>query len=145
MKISRRSLDGARWMDEHFRTSPCDKNIPVLSALLDVWNINFLGYKSRALLPYSQGLAKLPAHTQQVEMESNGKSVNLHGRPVKFDTGEVVFGEPGTNGQHSFYQLIHQGTQVVPCDFIALNANTCRVRNVRAWSAARRDGSTERE
>lgn len=111
-------LKGAHWMDQHFLNEPFEKNIPVLSALIDIWNINFLGYKTRALLPYSQGLAKLPAHTQQVEMESNGKSVDINGKPIKFDTGEVVFGEPGTNGQHSFYQLIHQGTQVVPCDFI---------------------------
>ena len=111
-------LEGAHWMDEHFRKEPFEKNIPVISALLDIWNINFLGMKSRALLPYSQLLGKLPAHTQQVEMESNGKSVDLSGNKLSFDTGEVVFGEPGTNGQHSFYQLIHQGTQIIPCDFI---------------------------
>ncbi|MFC1511115.1 glucose-6-phosphate isomerase [Candidatus Margulisiibacteriota bacterium] len=111
-------LEGAHWLDEHFRTAPFKQNIPVLSALIDIWNINFLGYKTRALLPYSQGLAKLPAHTQQVEMESNGKSVTMDGKVIKGDTGEVVFGEPGTNGQHSFYQLLHQGTQIIPCDFI---------------------------
>jgi len=111
-------LEGAHWMDNHFRYEKTEKNIPILSALIDIWNINFLGLKTRALLPYSQGLARLPAHTQQVEMESNGKSVDREGRPVNFDTGEVVFGEPGTNGQHSFYQLIHQGTQIIPCDFI---------------------------
>jgi glucose-6-phosphate isomerase len=111
-------LEGAHWMDKHFQSEPFEKNIPVLSALLDIWNINFMGYKTRALLPYSQGLAKLPAHTQQVEMESNGKSIDINGKPVKLDTGEIVFGEPGTNGQHSFYQLIHQGTQIIPCDFI---------------------------
>ncbi|MFA5097388.1 MAG: glucose-6-phosphate isomerase [Candidatus Margulisiibacteriota bacterium] len=114
----RKVLEGARWMDEHFRKEPFEKNIPVVCALLDIWNINFLGLKSRALLPYSQLLGKLPAHTQQVEMESNGKSVDIEGKELGFDTGEVVFGEPGTNGQHSFYQLIHQGTQVIPCDFI---------------------------
>jgi glucose-6-phosphate isomerase len=86
--------------------------------LLDIWNINFMGYKTRALLPYFQSLGKLPAHTQQVEMESNGKLVDIEGKPVKYDTGEVIFGEPGTNGQHSFYQLLHQGTQIIPCDFI---------------------------
>lgn len=111
-------LRGAHWMDQHFLNAPLEKNIPVISGLLDIWNINFLGYKTRALLPYCQALSKLPAHTQQVEMESNGKRVDLSGKPVEFDTGEVVFGEPGTNGQHSFYQLIHQGTQVIPCDFI---------------------------
>ncbi len=117
-KNFKKILEGASWMDQHFLNEPFDKNIPVISALLDIWNINFLGYKTRALLPYSQGLAKLPAHTQQVEMESNGKSVDIEGRPIKFMTGEVVFGEPGTNGQHSFYQLIHQGRQIIPCDFI---------------------------
>jgi len=111
-------LKGANWLDDHFLHAPFDENIPVLAALLDIWNINFMGCKTRALLPYSQGLGKLPAHTQQVEMESNGKLVDLEGQPVTFDTGEVVFGEPGTNGQHSFYQLIHQGTQMIPCDFI---------------------------
>ncbi len=111
-------LEGAHWMDEHFRTAPFEQNIPVLCALIDIWNINFLGLKTRALLPYSQGLSKLPAHTQQIEMESNGKSVDLNGKPIDFDTGEVVFGEPGTNGQHSFYQLLHQGTQIIPADFI---------------------------
>ncbi|HTY13210.1 MAG TPA: glucose-6-phosphate isomerase [Candidatus Omnitrophota bacterium] len=117
-KNFKKILEGARWMDEHFLNEPFEKNVPVLCALLDIWNINFLGHRVRALLPYSQGLGKLPAHTQQVEMESNGKSVDISGKPLKFDTGEVVFGEPGTNGQHSFYQLIHQGTQVIPCDFI---------------------------
>ncbi len=113
-----RILDGARWLDTHFLHAPFEENIPVLGALFDIWNINFLGYKTRALLPYFQSLGKLPAHTQQVEMESNGKLVNIEGKPLSFETGEVVFGEPGTNGQHSFYQLIHQGTQIIPCDFI---------------------------
>jgi len=111
-------LDGAKWLDDHFHNTPFEQNIPVLSGLLDVWNINYLGFTTRALLPYSQGLAKLPAHTQQVEMESNGKLVDIIGKPIKLDTGEVVFGEPGTNGQHSFYQLLHQGTQIIPADFI---------------------------
>ncbi|MFA6418712.1 MAG: glucose-6-phosphate isomerase [Candidatus Margulisiibacteriota bacterium] len=111
-------LEGAYWLDNHCRHTPIEKNIPILSALLDIWNINFLGFKTRALLPYAQGLAKLAAHTQQVEMESNGKSVDLEGNKLEFETGEIVFGEPGTNGQHLFYQLLHQGTQIVPCDFI---------------------------
>ena len=111
-------LEGAHWMDNHYRTEPFTRNIPVISALIDVLNTNFYGYTTRALLPYSQLLSKLALHTQQVEMESNGKSVDIYGRPVEFSTGEVVFGEPGTNGQHSFYQLIHQGTQIIPCDFI---------------------------
>lgn len=114
-----RILEGSHWMDEHFRTTPFDHNIPVLCGLLDIWNINCLGYHARALLPYAQGLSRLAAYTQQGEMESNGKSVDIQGQPVAWDTGEVVFGEPGTNGQHSFYQLIHQGTQIIPSDFIA--------------------------
>ncbi|MBM3212220.1 glucose-6-phosphate isomerase, partial [Candidatus Poribacteria bacterium] len=111
-------LQGANFMDEHFRTKEFHENIPVLSGLIDIWNINFWGMKTRALLPYSQALSKLPAHTQQVEMESNGKYIDIYENPVNYDTGEVIFGEAGTNGQHSFYQLIHQGTQIIPCDFI---------------------------
>ncbi|MFA6549653.1 MAG: glucose-6-phosphate isomerase, partial [Candidatus Margulisiibacteriota bacterium] len=111
-------LEGAHWMDEHFRTTPFEKNIPVIAALIDIWNINFLGLKVRAILPYCQALSRYPAHAQQVEMESNGKLVDINGNPVDFATGEVIFGEPGTNGQHSFYQLLHQGTLVVPADFI---------------------------
>jgi glucose-6-phosphate isomerase len=112
-------LKGANWMDEHFRNAPLNQNIPVISALIDIWNINFLGIRVRALLPYCQALLKLAPHTQQVEMESNGKRVDLFGRAVNFFTGEVVFGEPGTNGQHSFYQLIHQGMRVA-ADFIGV-------------------------
>jgi len=111
-------LEGANWLDEHFLNQPLESNIPVIAGLIDIWNINFMGYNTRAILPYSQAWHRYPAHCQQVEMESNGKSVDMDGKPVKFDTGEVVFGEPGTNGQHSFYQLLHQGTQVIPCDFI---------------------------
>ncbi|MBU0686587.1 MAG: glucose-6-phosphate isomerase [Candidatus Margulisbacteria bacterium] len=112
-------LEGACWMDQHFRHTPFSRNIPVLSALIDIWNINFLGIRTRALLPYSQALDKLPAHTQQVEMESNGKGTDLWGRVVRYFTGEVVFGQAGTNGQHSFYQLIHQGMKVA-ADFIGV-------------------------
>lgn len=111
-------LEGAHWMDVHFRTAPYRSNIPVLSALIDIWNINFLGLRTRAILPYAQSYAKYAPHCQQTEMESNGKSVLIDGTPVDFETGEVVFGEPGTNGQHSFYQLIHQGTTPIPADFI---------------------------
>lgn len=114
----KRILEGANWLDQHFLNEPLESNIPVIAALIDIWNINFLGFKTRAILPYSQAWSRYAAHCQQVEMESNGKSVDIDGKPVKFDTGEVVFGEPGTNGQHSFYQLIHQGTTPVPCDFI---------------------------
>ena len=110
-------LKGARCVDKHVLTTPLEKNIPVLLGLLGVWNSTFLGHKTRALLPYAQALLRFPAHIQQVDMESNGKQVTSSGEKLPFDAGEIDFGEPGTNGQHSFYQLIHQGT-VVPCDFV---------------------------
>jgi glucose-6-phosphate isomerase len=112
-------LGGFHEMDEHFRTAPFDRNLPVLMGLLTVWYVNFLGAKTVAVLPYEQYLKRFPAYLQQLTMESNGKSVRLDGSPVGCDTGPVYWGEPGTNGQHSFYQLIHQGTHLVPCDFIA--------------------------
>jgi glucose-6-phosphate isomerase len=112
-------LDGFRRMDEHFRTAPFEKNLPVLMGLLSVWNTNFLGAETVAVLPYENYLKRFPAYLQQLTMESNGKSVTLDGRRVNYQTGPVYFGEPGTNGQHSFYQLIHQGTRLIPCDFIA--------------------------
>ncbi|MBU1099943.1 MAG: glucose-6-phosphate isomerase [Bacteroidetes bacterium] len=111
-------LKGAFWMDQHFQNQPFEKNIPVLAGLIDLWNINFMGYKTRAIVPYSQAWHKYAAHCQQTEMESNGKSVDLSGRSVEFDTGEVIFGEPGTNSQHSYFQLLHQGSSIVPIDFI---------------------------
>eukprot|EP00592_Proboscia_alata_P003834 CAMPEP_0194370168 /NCGR_PEP_ID=MMETSP0174-20130528/18465_1 /TAXON_ID=216777 /ORGANISM="Proboscia alata, Strain PI-D3" /LENGTH=577 /DNA_ID=CAMNT_0039147471 /DNA_START=179 /DNA_END=1912 /DNA_ORIENTATION=+ len=110
-------LNGAHDIDEHFFTAPLRENIPVILGLLGVWNSTFMGYATRALLPYSQALKRLPAHIQQVDMESNGKRVAIDGTPVPFQTGEINFGEPGTNGQHSFYQLMHQG-RVVPADFV---------------------------
>lgn len=110
-------LRGARSVDRHFRNAPLRENIPVLMGLMGVWNMSFLGYKSRAMHPYTEALNKLPAHIQQVDMESNGKRVSRHGTPLDFDVGEVDFGEPGTLGQHSFFQLLHMG-QVVPCTFI---------------------------
>ena len=112
-------LDGFRAMDEHFRAAPFERNIPVLHALLTIWNTNFLGASTIAVLPYDQYLRRFPAYLQQLTMESNGKSVTHGGERVRYVTGPIVWGEPGTNGQHSFYQLIHQGTQLVPCDFIA--------------------------
>jgi glucose-6-phosphate isomerase len=114
-----RFLDGAYAMDCHFRTAPLDRNMPVLMGLLGVWAVNFWGCSALAVLPYDQYLARFPAYLQQLDMESNGKSIDRDGQPVTCDTGPVVFGEPGTNGQHAFYQLIHQGTRVIPCDFIA--------------------------
>lgn len=110
-------LAGARAMDKHFLSAAPEKNLPVILGLLGVWNSTFLGHPSRALLPYSQALLKLAPHIQQVDMESNGKRVGLDGKELSFAAGEVNFGEPGTNGQHSFYQLIHQG-RTIPCDFI---------------------------
>ena len=118
-EVMARFLAGAHAMDAHFLDAPPLANLPVLLGLLGVWNSSFLGCGSRALLPYAQALLRFPAHIQQVDMESNGKRVTLEGEAVPFATGEVNFGEPGTNGQHSFYQLLHQG-QVVPCDFIGL-------------------------
>nr|P29333.1 RecName: Full=Glucose-6-phosphate isomerase, cytosolic 2A; Short=GPI; AltName: Full=PGI3; Short=PGI; AltName: Full=Phosphoglucose isomerase; AltName: Full=Phosphohexose isomerase; Short=PHI [Clarkia lewisii]CAA45616.1 glucose-6-phosphate isomerase [Clarkia lewisii]CAA61565.1 glucose-6-phosphate isomerase [Clarkia lewisii] len=112
-------LQGAHNIDQHFSSAPFEKNIPVLLGLLSVWNVSFLGYPARAILPYSQALEKLAPHIQQVSMESNGKGVSIDGLPLPFESGEIDFGEPGTNGQHSFYQLIHQG-RVIPCDFIGV-------------------------
>jgi glucose-6-phosphate isomerase len=111
-------LSGFHAMDEHFRSAPLAQNLPVLLGLLSLWNNDFLGFSTLAVLPYEQYLKRFPAYLQQLAMESNGKHVTLDGEPMKADTSPVVWGEPGTNGQHSFYQLIHQGTRIVPCDFI---------------------------
>ncbi|GAN81912.1 glucose-6-phosphate isomerase [Acidocella aminolytica] len=110
-------LAGAREMDEHFRTAPLEQNLPVLLALVGVWHRDGLGYPARAILPYDQRLSRFAAYLQQLDMESNGKRVTREGEPVAHATGPLVFGEPGTNGQHAFYQLIHQGTDVIPCEF----------------------------
>ncbi len=112
-------LAGFRQMDEHFRTAPFARNLPVLLGLLGVWYTDFFGAQTVAVLPYEQYLKRFPAYLQQLTMESNGKHVTLTGQPVGVDTGPIYWGEPGTNGQHSFYQLIHQGTRLIPCDFIA--------------------------
>lgn len=112
-------LDGGYAIDEHFRQTPLEQNIPVIMALLGIWNNNFWGAASQAILPYDQYLHRFPAYLQQLEMESNGKQVTKGGDLVDYPTGAILWGEPGTNGQHAFYQLIHQGTQLVPCDFIA--------------------------
>jgi glucose-6-phosphate isomerase len=111
-------LRGFHAMDEHFRTTPFAENLPVLMGLLAVWYRNFFGTQTVAVLPYEQYLKRFPAYLQQLTMESNGKHVRLDGETVDYDTGAVYWGEPGTNGQHSFYQLIHQGTSIIPCDFI---------------------------
>src|SRR5438552_4139880 len=112
----RAMLDGFRQMDEHFLTAPFERNLPVLMGLLGVWYNDFFGAQTVAVLPYAQHLKRFPAYLQQLTMESNGKHVTLDGDPVVGDTGPVYWGEPGTNGQHSFYQLIHQGTRLIPCD-----------------------------
>jgi glucose-6-phosphate isomerase len=115
----RSMLTGFRQMDEHFRTAPFNANLPVLMGLLSLWYNDFFGAQTVAVLPYEQYLKRFPAYLQQLTMESNGKHVTLEGAPVDHDTGPIYWGEPGTNGQHSFYQLIHQGTRLIPCDFIA--------------------------
>ncbi|NYI10293.1 glucose-6-phosphate isomerase [Nocardioides marinus] len=115
-------LAGMHAVDEHFRTTPLESNVPALMGLINVWYVDLLGARTHAVLPYAQLLHRFPAYLQQLTMESNGKSVRWDGSPVTAGTGEVFWGEPGTNGQHAFYQLLHQGTQVVPCDFIAFAA-----------------------
>jgi glucose-6-phosphate isomerase len=115
----RAMLDGFHQMDEHFRTAPFERNLPVLMGLLSIWNIDFLEAHTMAVLPYEQYLKRFPAYLQQLTMESNGKRVTLDGKRVDYPTSPIYWGEPGTNGQHSFYQLIHQGTRLIPCDFIA--------------------------
>jgi len=117
----RAMLDGFHQLDEHFRTTPFEANLPVLMGLLAVWYNDFFGAQTVAVLPYEQYLKRFPAYLQQLTMESNGKHVTVEGREVAHDTGPIYWGEPGTNGQHSFYQLIHQGTRLIPCDFIAFS------------------------
>ncbi|HUV10210.1 MAG TPA: glucose-6-phosphate isomerase, partial [Acidimicrobiia bacterium] len=113
-------LAGFHLVDEHFRSAPLEENLPVLLGLLGIWYANFFGAETLAVLPYSHYLGHLTPYLQQLSMESNGKSVDRWGRPVTTSTGEIVWGQPGTNGQHAFYQLIHQGTRLIPCDVIGL-------------------------
>jgi len=117
----REMLAGFHEMDEHFRTTPFERNLPVLMGLLAVWYNDFFGAQTVGVMPYEQYLKRFPAYLQQLTMESNGKHVTLEGKPVAHDTGPIYWGEPGTNGQHSFYQLIHQGTRLIPLDFIAFS------------------------
>ena len=146
-------LAGFREMDEHFRTAPLESNMPVVMGLLSVWYSDFFGAQSAGVMPYSQYLKRFPAYLQQLTMESNGKRVTLEGRPVDYDTGAVYWGEPGTNGQHSFYQLLHQGTRLIPVDLIgfAKSLNPLRehhdllMSNVFAQSQALAFGRTEDE
>jgi len=146
-------LGGFHEMDEHFRTAPFERNLPVLLGLLAIWYNDFFGAQTVAVLPYDQYLKRFPAYLQQLTMESNGKHVTLDGTRVDFDTGPIYWGEPGTNGQHSFYQLIHQGTRLIPCDFItfakALNPlgrhHDMLVANVFAQTEALAFGKTSEE
>lgn len=146
-------LDGFHSMDEHFRTAQFEQNMPVLMALLSIWYTNFFGAQTIAVLPYEQYLKRFPAYLQQLTMESNGKHVTLDGERVDYDTGPVYWGEPGTNGQHSFYQLIHQGTRLIPCDFIAFDEtlnplsrqHDMLIANVLAQAEALAFGKTEEE
>jgi glucose-6-phosphate isomerase len=117
----REMLDGFHEIDEHFRSTPYERNVPVLLGLLGVWYDDFLGAQTHAVLPYSEYLQRFPAYLQQLDMESNGKSVDKSGERVDYETGPIVWGQPGTNGQHAFYQLIHQGTKLIPCDFIGFS------------------------
>jgi glucose-6-phosphate isomerase len=149
----RAMLSGFRAMDEHFRTAPFARNLPVLMGLLAVWYNNFFGAQTVAVLPYDQYLKRFPAYLQQLTMESNGKHVTLDGGRVGYQTGPVYWGEPGTNGQHSFYQLIHQGTKLVPCDFIGFcrtlnpvgNQHDLLMANLFAQAEALAFGKTEEE
>jgi glucose-6-phosphate isomerase len=143
-------LGGFHEMDEHFRTTPFERNLPVLMGLLAVWYTNFFGAQTIAVLPYEQYLKRFPAYLQQLTMESNGKHVTLDGKPVNYQTGPIFWGEPGTNGQHSFYQLIHQGTKLIPCDFIGFyqalnplgNHHNLLIANVFAQTEALAFGKT---
>jgi glucose-6-phosphate isomerase len=139
----RELLAGAHGMDEHFRSAPFARNLPLLLALLGLWYDDFHDAETYAVLPYSQYLARLPAYLQQLDMESNGKSVDLDGRPVDYQTGPIVWGQPGTNGQHAFYQLIHQGTKLVPCDFIGFCRPLEEVGDHHALLAANLFAQTE--
>ena len=112
-------LDGAREMDLHFQNAPLEKNMPVILGLLGIWYSNFLDAQSIAIIPYCERLVLLPSYLQQLDMESNGKSTSLDGKPVNYNTGPILWGQTGTNGQHAFFQLLHQGTRMVPIDFIA--------------------------
>ena len=146
-------LSGAHKVDEHFRTTTFEKNIPVIMGLLGIWYNNFFGAETHAILPYDQYMYRFPAYFQQGDMESNGKSVTKDGERVNYSTGPIIWGEPGTNGQHAFYQLIHQGTKLIPCDFLApaLSQNpmgkhhTILIANFLAQTEALMKGQTEEE
>jgi glucose-6-phosphate isomerase len=146
-------LAGFHAMDEHFRTAPFERNLPVLMGLIGLWYTDFFNAQAVAVLPYDQYLKRFPAYLQQLIMESNGKATTLAGQPVDYQTSAIYFGEPGTNGQHSFYQMIHQGTKLIPCDFIAFaqslnplgDHHDLLVSNVLAQAEALAFGKTEAE
>jgi glucose-6-phosphate isomerase len=146
-------LSGAHEMDEHFRSAPLDANLPAILGLLGIWYNNFFGAETHAILPYDQYLHRFPAYLQQGDMESNGKSITRQGAPVDVSTGPIIWGEPGTNGQHAFYQLIHQGAKLIPCDFIAPlkthnpvgNHHAILLSNLFAQTEALMRGKTEAE
>jgi glucose-6-phosphate isomerase len=125
-------LAGAHAMDQHFATAPLASNLPVLLGLVDVWNRNFHGFTSRSVAPYHQGLKRLPAYLQQLEMESNGKCVDIDGEALPFSTSPVVWGEPGTNGQHAYFQMLHQGTDVIPVEFLLVKHPTHGLADLHA-------------
>jgi len=144
MENFRRILAGGRVMDQHFRQAPMNENMPVLLAMLGVWYNNFFGAQSQAILPYDNRLDRFPAYLQQLQMESSGKSVRTDGKSVKCDTGMVIWGEAGNNAQHSFYQLLHQGTRFVPVDFLLSAQNDLAIANCLAQSEALMDGFNEK-
>ena len=132
-------------MDLHFRQAPLDENMPVLLAMIGVWYNNFFAAQSQAILPYDNRLDRFPAYLQQLQMESSGKSVRMDGKPVRCDTGMVIWGEAGNNAQHSFMQLLHQGTRRVPVDFILSESSELATSNCRAQAKALMDGTTEKD
>ena len=142
-RVAKHFLRGAAAADDHFFAAPLEANVPAVMALLGVWNVNFLGLGARAVVPYAEGLDRFAAHVQQLEMESNGKSVTCDGLPLDYTTGEIVFGEPGTNGQHSFYQLMHQG-RVVPAEFIGFKTSQAPVTLAGAAAASKSLSSRRR-
>ena len=129
-------LAGAHAMDQHFQTAPLEANLPVRLGLLDVWYRNFLNYSSRSIAPYHSALRRVPAYLQQLEMESNGKRVDRNGHALPYGTSPVLWGEPGTNGQHAYFQMLHQGTDVVPLEFMAVKKPTHSLKDHHEWLLA---------
>jgi glucose-6-phosphate isomerase len=143
MDVFQRILSGGRRMDLHFRQAPLDENMPVLMAALAVWYNNFFGAGSQAILPYTNRLDRFPAYLQQLQMESNGKRVRMDGKPVKCDTGMIIWGEAGSNAQHSFMQLLHQGTRFVPVDFLLPDTSELATANCKGQAQALMEGTTD--